>query len=417
MSEIFEFLTPQESDRPYTISEINEGISLKLESGNALIWVEGEISNWKPSSSGHCYFRLKDSECQIPAVIWRTSAAQLPFKPQDGVAVMAIASIRVYQKGGYYQLDVHRMQPIGSGALHAAYEKLKEKLEHEGLFDIAHKKPLPSSVTTLGVITSKRGAAILDIIRVVASRAPQTDIILIDVPVQGEMAAPEIAAALDRFNEYGKVDCIIAGRGGGSIEDLWAFNEEIVARAIYNSSIPVISAVGHEIDFTIADFVADVRAATPSAAAEIAVSDNKENKRYFSSCVDRFATSVQRYFTDIHYQFDQLCHRSALRKPVRMLLEANQQCDDLENRCLRNLELKLEKDTRRLSAAASRLNALSPLSVLARGFSVVTKADNKAVRSSNQLVPGEAVKMRFFNGSALGNIVSIDSDQNNNAAF
>ena len=172
MNEHFEFLSPQQSDHPYTISEINEGISILLESGNTLVWVEGEISNWKPSSSGHCYFRLKDQESQIPAVIWRNTAQQLSFKPKDGDAVMAIASIRVYQKGGYYQLDIHRMQPLGSGALHAAFEKLKKKLEKEGLFDISHKKPLPASIMTVGVVTSKRGAAFQDIIRVISSQAP-----------------------------------------------------------------------------------------------------------------------------------------------------------------------------------------------------------------------------------------------------
>lgn len=416
MSE-FDFLSPQQSDRPYTISEVNEGISLILESGNTLVWVEGEISNWKPSSSGHCYFRLKDQDCQIPAVIWRSAAQQLTFKPQDGVAVRAIASIRVYKKGGYYQLDIHRMQPLGSGALHAAFEKLKKKLEQEGLFDMSHKKALPDSVSTLGIVTSKRGAAIQDIIRVVSSRAPQTDVILIDVAVQGETAAPAIAAAIRNFNNYGKVDCIIVGRGGGSIEDLWAFNEEIVARAIYESEIPVISAVGHEIDFTIADFVADVRAPTPSAAAEMVVADNKESKRYFSSYAQRFGIAFQRYFLDIQNQYEMLIRRNALRRPLRMLLESSQYCDDLEHRCMRSFEMTFKRNITRLSSAASRLNSLSPLSVLARGYSVITKGDGKAVRSSEQLTPGETVRLRFFTGSALGNIISIDSDKKNDVAF
>lgn len=416
-NDFFEFLSPQESDHPYTVSEINEGISLLLESGNTLVWVEGEISNWKPSSSGHVYFRLKDSDCQIPAVIWRTSASQLTFKPQDGIAVIAIASIRVYQKGGYYQLDVHRMQPIGSGALYAEFEKLKAKLEKEGLFDDSHKKPLPDSVNTVGVVTSKNGAAIQDIIRVVSSKAPQTDIILIDVPVQGEKAATKIAEAIHAFNEYGNVDCIIVGRGGGSIEDLWAFNEEIVARAIYDSKIPVISAVGHEIDFTIADITADIRAATPSVAAEIAVTDNKENRRYFSTYTERFALALQRYFFGIKERFFNLYNRNALRRPVRMLLEYTQHCDDMQERCLRGFEMKLKQDLSRLSSAALRLNSLSPLSVLARGYAVVTKASGQPVRSSSQLVPGESVNLRFFNGSAKGSITDIDNCNQKDIAF
>jgi len=413
----FEFLSPQQSDRPYTISEINEGISLLLESGNTLVWVEGEISNWKPSSSGHCYFRLKDQESQIPAVIWRSSAQQLTFKPQDGDAVIAIASIRVYQKGGYYQLDVHRMQPLGCGALHAAFERLKEKLEQEGLFDISHKKPLPATVSTLGVVTSKRGAAFQDIVRVVSSRAPQTDIIIADVAVQGETAAASIAAAIRDFNAYGKVDCIIAGRGGGSIEDLWAFNEEIVARAIYESKIPVISAVGHEIDFTIADFVADLRAPTPSAAAEMVVADNRENQRYFSAYVDRFSIAFQRYFLGIQNRYDGLINRNALRRPLRMLLESSQYCDDLEQRCSRSFATILKRDIARLSSAASRLNSLSPLSVLARGYAVVSKGNGKTVRRSSELIPGEMVKLRFYSGSALGSIISVDSDNKSDTAF
>lgn len=416
-NDFFEFLSPQESDHPYTVSEINEGISLLLESGNTLVWVEGEISNWKPSSSGHVYFRLKDSDCQIPAVIWRTSASQLTFKPQDGIAVIAIASIRVYQKGGYYQLDVHRMQPIGSGALYAEFEKLKAKLEKEGLFDDSHKKPLPDSVNTVGVVTSKNGAVIQDIIRVISSRAPQTDIILIDVPVQGEKAATKIAEAIHTFNEYGNVDCMIVGRGGGSIEDLWAFNEEIVARAIYDSKIPVISAVGHEIDFTIADFTADIRAATPSVAAEIAVTDNKENRRYFSTYTERFALAFQRYFFGIKERFFNLYNRNALRRPVRMLLEYTQHCDDLQERCLRGFEIKLKQDLSRLSSASLRLNSLSPLSVLARGYAVVTKASGQPVRSSSQLVPGESVNLRFFNGSAKSSITDIDNCNQKDIAF
>lgn len=417
MNEHFEFLSPQQSDHPYTISEINEGISILLESGNTLVWVEGEISNWKPSSSGHCYFRLKDQESQIPAVIWRNTAQQLSFKPKDGDAVMAIASIRVYQKGGYYQLDIHRMQPLGSGALHAAFEKLKKKLEKEGLFDISHKKPLPASIMTVGVVTSKRGAAFQDIIRVISSRAPQTDIIIADVAVQGETAAASIAAAIRNFNDYGKVDCIIAGRGGGSIEDLWAFNEEIVARVIYESKIPVISAVGHEIDFTIADFVADLRAPTPSAAAEMVVADNKESQRYFTAYVDRFSIAFQRYFLGIQDRYDGLINRNALRRPLRMLLETSQYCDELEHRCSRGFGIILRRDIARLSSAASRLNSLSPLSVLARGYAVVSKGNGKTVRNSSELTPGETVKLRFHSGSALGSIISIDSDKNLNTAF
>jgi exodeoxyribonuclease VII large subunit len=275
----FSFVPPAEAEKPYTISDINQGICSLIEAGNTLVWVEGEISNFKQASSGHCYLKLKDEQSQIPAVIWKTTAASLAFQPEEGMQIVAIASIRVYTRGGYYQLDLHKLQPSGRGALFAAFEKLKKKLDAEGLFDPARKRPLPPHVSRLGVITSKNGAAIKDIIKVTRSRSLSVDIVFIDVPVQGEKAAAAIAQALREMNTYGNVDCIIVGRGGGSIEDLWAFNEEVVARAIFDSKLPVISAVGHEIDFTIADFVADVRAPTPSAAAEIAVADDEQNRR------------------------------------------------------------------------------------------------------------------------------------------
>lgn len=404
----FEFLPPSRSDRPYTVAEINEGIAALVESANSLVWVEGEISNWKPTSSGHCYFRLKDQDSQIPAVMWKTTASQLTFKPQDGTAVMAVASIKVYQKGGYYQLDIHRMQPLGSGALHLAFEKLKQKLEKEGLFDLSFKKPLPESVTTLGVITSKQGAAIHDIVRVISSRAPQTDIVLIDVPVQGIKAAHEIANAIARMNEYGKVDCLIVGRGGGSIEDLWAFNEEVVARAIFNSQIPVISAVGHEIDFTIADFVADLRAPTPSAAAEIAVADSRENRHYFDSCDQRFSGASRRYFDGTKDKYSRIITDKAFKVPIRMLKDGSQELDENESRCKRNLEILLERAVSKFVHAGAKLDALSPLSVLSRGFAVVTGSDGLAIRDSLQLSIGDPVQIKFFIGKAVAEIVSVD---------
>jgi exodeoxyribonuclease VII large subunit len=408
MSEDFNFLGPSQSDRPYTISEINEGIALTIESGNTLVWVEGELSNWKPSGSGHCYFKLKDAQSQIPSVMWRNCVEMLNFKPEDGVAVMAIASIRVYQRGGYYQLDVHRMQPIGSGALAAAFEKLKAKLEKEGLFETSRKRPLPQSIRRIGVVSSKHGAAIRDIVRVVASRAPQTDIVLVDSAVQGEKAPSEISAGIKLLNEYGKVDCIIVGRGGGSVEDLWAFNDETVARAIYDSKIPIISAVGHEIDFTISDFVADVRAATPSAAAETAVPDCEENRRYFAGCSDRFSKLISGYFEDIDSRYKSALSRSALKKPAQMILNALQLHDELRERCNKNFRFLFHKLTSRFSYACSRLDSLSPLSVLARGYSVVSLPDGNVIKQAKQLSVNDEVIMKFCKGSAKGKIVSVD---------
>jgi exodeoxyribonuclease VII large subunit len=404
---LFEFLPPTQAERPYTVSEINEGIAVLLESVNSLVWVEGEISNWRVAGSGHCYFHLKDAECQIPAVLWRSSAEKLAFVPDNGLSVTAIASIRVYRKAGYYQLDIHRMEPRGKGALFVAFEQLKRKLEREGLFDPAHKRPLPASIRRLGIVTSKQGAALRDIVRVTVSRAPQTDIVLIDVPVQGETAAPKIAAAINDMNAYAGVDCIIVGRGGGSAEDLWPFNEEIVARAIYDSQIAVISAVGHETDFTIADFVADLRAPTPSAAAEMAVPDRAESRRYLDACASRFAAGAARYFSDVNERFSADASHRSLKLPFQRLLEHEQALDGNTEMLVHRFNGLLNTMTLRFSTASSRLHAYSPLGVLTRGYSVVTTGDGQVVRDAGILTQGQNVAMRFHKGSATAKVTTV----------
>lgn len=409
----FEFLAPLQAERPYTVSEINAGLSLILESTNMTVWVEGEISNWRVSSNGHSYFRLKDAGSQVPAVMWRTSVSRLSFEPEDGLAVLAIATITIYQKAGYYQLNIHHLEPRGKGALFLAFEQLKKKLEKEGLFDPAHKIPLPASMRRLGVITSKQGAAVHDIIRVVASRAPQTDIVLIDVPVQGETAAYRIAAAINDMNSFSSgpggsgIDCIIVGRGGGSVEDLWPFNEEIVARAIFNSVVPVISAVGHEIDFTIADFVADVRAPTPSAAAEIAVPDRAESRRFFDACSSRFSGAITRRLAAAKGRFDSCMSSRSLRLPLQLVLERQQEVDDLSSAFALRVGNSLKTTKVRFSNASSRLHAVSPLAVLARGYSVVTTDDNKTVRDSSQIAIDQNVSVRFQKGAARAKITEV----------
>jgi len=407
----FDFLTPREAERPYTVSEVNAGIAAILDERNTLVWVEGEISGWKSYSSGHCYFKLKDEGSQIPAVMWRSAAEKLDFKPRDSSAVFAIASVSVYEKGGYYQLNVHKLMPAGEGALHLAFEKLKEKLLKEGLFDDARKRPLPHSVATLGVVTSKNGAALWDIVRVVAKRAPQTNILIIDTPVQGDKAAAQIAKSIKAMNDFGQADLLIVGRGGGSIEDLWAFNEEAVARAIYESRIPIISAVGHEIDFTIADFVADVRAPTPSAAAEMAVPDTQENRRHFDHCAERFSRGFGRYFADVSSRIDRVKSSRAMTRPIRIIQEAEQGLDDAKSAFSRDIRAAMRSRRERLTSAAARLNALSPLAILGRGYSVVqTTADalsavtpgdrgGAAVRSARALNIGDNIRIRFADGA------------------
>jgi exodeoxyribonuclease VII large subunit len=406
----FAFLPPPQAKRPYTVTEINEGVSLILESGNTLVWVEGEISNWKVASSGHSYFKLKDAECQVPAVMWRQSLAKLDYEPEDGLSVLVIASIKVYRKSGYYQLGCHRMEPLGRGAHAIAFEKLKKRLEQEGLFDPAKKIPLPASIRRIGVVTSLQGAAIRDIVRVIASRAPQIDITVADVPVQGETAAPRIARAIRDLNAWGNVDCIIVGRGGGSAEDLWPFNEEAVARAIYDSEIAVVSAVGHEIDFTISDFVADARAPTPSAAAEMAAPDTGEQANYLNSCSIRFSHAVSRYFSDINERYASCVSSRAIRLPLQMISERIQSLDDGAESFSRALRAHFKNVTGRFSSAASRLSDLSPLSVLSRGYSVVSSQQG-AVRNASELSVDQKVFMRFFKGSAEAHITSISSEK------
>jgi exodeoxyribonuclease VII large subunit len=404
---LFEFVPPKQAERPYTVSEINEGIALIVESANSTVWVEGEISNWRVSSNGHSYFRLKDAESQVPAVMWRSAVEKLTFEPDNGMAVFVIAAIRVYRKAGYYQLDVQRMEPRGKGALFAAFEQLKKRLEKEGLFDTAHKIPLPLSIRRLGVVTSKNGAAIKDIVRVAWSRSPQTDIVLVDVPVQGATAAPKIAAALRDLDASGAVDCIIVGRGGGSAEDLWPFNEEVVARAIYNCATPVVSAVGHEIDFTIADFVADMRAPTPSAAAEMALPDRAESRRYFDACASRFAGAAFRCFFESRRRFDRCASDRALRRLPDMVLDRQQELDGYATSLRRRMGESVRTAARRFSNATARLHALSPLAVLARGYSVVSAAGGKTVRSSGELSPGQNIRIRFNRGAATAAVESI----------
>jgi exodeoxyribonuclease VII large subunit len=413
MSELlFEFLPPPQAERPYTVSEVNEGISLILDSSNMLVWVEGEISNYRVATSGHAYLRLKDAESQIPAVLWRQTADKLKFTPEEGMAVFAIASIKIYRKGGYYQLDIHRLEPRGKGAILLAFEQLKKKLERQGLFDPAHKRELPLSIQRIGVVTSKQGAAIRDIVRVVSSRAPQTDIVLIDVPVQGEAAAPKIAAAIRDLNAYANVDCIIVGRGGGSVEDLQPFNEEIVARAIYDSEIAVISAVGHEIDFTIADFVADVRAATPSAAAEIAAPDRMESRKYFDACASRFSGAITRYFDDLKKRYYSTVQSRSLKTPLQLLRERQQERDGYAEALARGFSGSFRTASSRFSSITARLHALSPLAVLSRGYSVVTTTEGMPVRSTDQIEQGRSVYLRFHKGSATATVTSVSPEQN-----
>lgn len=377
----------------FSVSEITASVKQLIETRLAPCWVEGEISNWVHHSSGHCYFSLKDATCQIRAVLWRSYRAGLKFDPEDGMKVLAYGSLKVYEKAGTYQINVFTLKPSGQGAAQLAFEQLKNKLQAEGLFAPQRKRPIPTDVTTVGIVTSPTGAAIRDTVHILQRRAPSTHIILYPVPVQGDGAAEAIARGIDDFNLFGKVDVLIVGRGGGSAEDLAAFNTEIVARAIANSKIPVISAVGHEIDFTIADFVADLRAPTPSAAAELAVTDQSQQQNALCSLVERFDFAWSAYFERLKERLGYL--QSALRahSPQDQVFQAMQRLDEMDRSLHLLVRHRVDQARMDFGRLAGKLEALSPLGVLARGFSVLRKPQNRQiVRSVSQVALGERIE-------------------------
>jgi len=354
----------------FSITEITRAIKALLEDNLPTLWVQGEISNFKAHSSGHYYFTLKDENAQISAVMWRSRTYSLKFQPQDGLLVQALGSVRVYEKAGRYQMDVVRLQPAGLGALQMAFERLKEKLNAQGLFAEEHKKSLPPYPQTIGVITSASGAAIRDINKVLKRRAPQVQLILRPALVQGKGAAEDIAEAIREFNAYGKIDLLIVGRGGGSLEDLWAFNEETLARAIYESHIPVISAVGHEIDFTIADFTADLRAPTPSAAAELAAPDYVELRKRILTLFQYAVKKIIQLIQQRREKIITLGKSYGLRRPEDILRQYALTLDELHNKMHKAFKQSLTADRELIKQLNLRLRNLSPKHVLERGYSI-----------------------------------------------
>jgi exodeoxyribonuclease VII large subunit len=386
----------------FTVSELTSQIKEILEGTFVGIWVEGEISNLRRPSSGHMYLTLKDEATQVSAVMFRSSNRDLRFTPKDGLAVIVYGRVSVYERRGEYQIAVEYMEPKGIGALQLAYEQLKERLAQEGLFDPAHKKPLPLLPQKVGVITSATGAAIRDILHVIHRRFANLQVILYPVQVQGETAAGEIARAIEEMNRWGKIEVLIVGRGGGSIEDLWAFNEEKVARAIFASRIPIISAVGHETDYTIADFVADVRAPTPSAAAEIVVTSKDQLCQRTDELVGRLVSSLQlrlqRYATALSHlkgRLQALTPQGMLKLQRQKLLAV---ADRLERGSFAILQLKRES----LQRTVAKLGALSPLAVLERGFALCMRLPSlKIVRDAEEVGVGDEVLVRLCQGKIL----------------
>jgi exodeoxyribonuclease VII large subunit len=395
----------------YTVSEITKKIKEILEGNIPKIWVEGEISNYTLHTSGHRYFSLKDENSQIRCVFWRFRNSSLRFEPEDGMQVIALGNITVYQRGGQYQLDVVLIHPAGIGKLELEFQRLKEKLAREGLFDEEHKLPLPEFPETIGVVTSPTGAAIRDIIKIIHRRFPSVRIILNPVRVQGKGAAEEIAQAIAEFNQYKKVDLLIVGRGGGSLEDLWAFNEEIVARTIYDSEIPIISAVGHEIDFTIVDFVADLRAPTPSAAAELAVKDRTELLKEISSYSRKLLTIQSNLIEYSKQRVNALMESYGMRRPMDFVVQRSQRLDDLLKTLIKSTKNSFEFRKKSLSLVLGKLNVLSPLAVFERGFSLTRKLPElNVIKDASLLKVNDSVEVKFLKGKIESKVKKIKKD-------
>lgn len=383
----------------YSVAEVTAIIKHRLATDPRLtdVAVAGEISNFKHHVSGHMYFTLKDERSRLRCVMFRRENMRLRFRPADGQAVIARGDVSVYEATGDYQLYVRELVPAGYGELALAFEQLKARLSAEGLFDEGRKRPLPMLPRTVGVVTSLQGAALRDIISVTRRRFPNMCVLVAPAIVQGDEGPDSVVRAIQRMNEYGRADVLIVGRGGGSLEDLWTFNDERVARAIAGSRIPVISAVGHETDFTIADFVADQRAPTPSAAAEMAVPDQRALKSYLHSLVERLNSSMRRRLEAARRRVELAAGRPELTRPAELLRQRRQRVDDLEERALQSLRSSVERKQRALAAAAAKLDALSPLATLARGYAVARRADTgRIVRRAAHVAPGDPLTLRLY---------------------
>ena len=441
----------------YTVTEITRSIKFSLETEFPLVWIEGEISNLRIPSSGHMYLTIKDEESQIKVVMFRSGKSQLKFEPKDGDQVIVKGKITVYEPRGEYQIVIDYMEPKGIGALQLAFQQLKEKLSREGLFDDELKKTLPLLPQKIGIVTSPTGAAIRDILNIIDRRFPNLHVLIAPVKVQGEGAAQEIAAAVKDLNKIKDVDAIIVGRGGGSIEDLWAFNEEVVARAIFESKIPVVSAVGHEIDFTISDFVSDLRAPTPSAAAELVVRDKNILFKNIATLYKRLLGNIRGTLNESKTELKNLVSRKVLQDPLTPIHERQQRLDEITLRMERAIKsfLQIQKEKNRtnkkhlfllnplnkikqhkvllreaekkinsqmnftlnisrntLNAAMKRLNSVSPLSVLERGYAICrTYPDEKVLKDSGKVSTGDLVKVQLSKGKLLCNVTGREKEK------
>lgn len=397
---------------PISVSELNAHIKLLVDSDPVLgaVAVRGELSNYKIYPSGHHYFTLKDQDSSLRCVMFRSSASRLRFRPENGMSATAIGRVSVYPRDGAYQLYCDELLPGGAGDLQAAFEELKAKLEREGLFDRAHKKPIPRYPERVAVVTSEAGAAVHDIIRVLRKRWPLAKVLLLPVRVQGVEAPPEIAGAIRYAGRHRVADVLIAGRGGGSMEDLWAFNEERVARAIYDCEIPVISAVGHEPDVTIADYVADLRAATPSNAAELAAPDAAELREAIASAGARLYQAVTKQIKSRRTALDDLASRRVMQSPTGFIDQRRLELDSVRLRLDTAAERRIAASRAQYAALAAKLDAMSPLKVLARGYSIALNGEGRALRGASELAAGDKIRLLLARGEAECTVDSVKGD-------
>jgi exodeoxyribonuclease VII large subunit len=437
------FDQPQTARRIWPVRELVQHVCEQVEQQYADIWVEGEISNYRPAPSGHLYFTLKDADAQLPVVLFRRQALLLRFKPGDGLHVLVRGRVSVYAQRGQLQLVGETIEPVGAGSLQLAFEQLKERLKAEGLFDAARKRPLPAYPRSVGIVTSPTGAVIRDFLNIVARRHAGLNVLVYPAAVQGDQAPGEIEAALTQLNSSGLVDVIVVARGGGSLEDLSAFNSERVARAIVASPLPVVSAIGHETDFSIADFVADMRAPTPSAAAELITEAQHRIAERVETQANRLERAARFQLLHAQQQFDRVAMDRAERRTTAMLHRLSQRLDDLgfrmessvsglvrarqrevaeltadvlhheprqmlarmrerlgvgQTRLERSLERTLRRWSARLDALEGRLRSLSPLAVIERGYALVLSGDGAVIRSIDQLAPGKQIRTRLSDG-------------------
>jgi exodeoxyribonuclease VII large subunit len=404
-----------EAPHIYTVQEVTRYIRQRLDVDGVLrdIYIKGELSNLSQPTSGHLYFTLKDEFSELQCVMFRERNLDLKFIPEDGMSVIVRGHISVYEKKGRYQLYVEEIQEAGIGALYLAFEQLKKKLKGEGLFDAVYKKPIPSFPARIGIITSPTGAAIRDILKIIKKRFPHVHILLAPVAVQGEEAPAQIVRAIRLMNRYNaereKIDVLIVGRGGGSMEELWAFNEESVAREIFSSGIPVISAVGHETDFTIADFVADKRAATPSEAAELVVPDNREIEKNLRSLELRMRQNLFKAIEFYRKRVEVIEKSILFRKPTERINQYRQTLDELKRSIIAEITHLVTVHRKSLQALMGKLDALSPLAILERGYSICSKLpEGKIVRSITDISVGDALRVLFKDGAAVSEVKEKD---------